>query len=462
MHRCSAPQSRNRRVRLLLLLLFPAIPGLVAQAQPTIYPTILYNGENIVTIKHPRGIERIRATSTRGVQPFAPNITGCPTEVNVRVLVLNSSPVETVNFTVFDCDGAFASVSVNSENWTIRHERSGPVMIGRDTCLQCFINTSDPREVDSIFVTNPQYRVIMPPKEDGKWIARGDDFKYQVCFRAERVENRTDTIRLAMRRGEPNGGLTHYTIEKPITTQSVPVPPPPPPPVISKKDSIRALLPPLTDPTTFRNIVMPTAESVGKGGAFAGSYDVVGLIGGYGITDRLTVVGGGSYVPAAISQLLVGTIGAKWEFLREGALSVAAGGHVGYSSIPESEITLAAPFTVASYGDRTARLNLAVGYTWKHHVTPFETFNRKAAVLAIGGDITLGRGFKMAAEGYVLESSGIAPVVVTARWFGERWAFDAGLGMDLANTEGLVFTSALGGTVEKLAIAPVVSLLWRW
>lgn len=445
-----------------LLPLLAAITGSVAQAQLSVYPSILYNGENIVTIKHPSGIERIRATSTRGVQPFAPNITGCPKQVDVRVLVLNPNPQETVTFTVFDCDGKFSTVDIISENWTIRHERSGPVMIGRDTCLQCFITTSDEREVDSIFSTNPQYRVIMPPKQDGKWIARGDDFKYQVCFRAERPETRTDTIRLAMRRGQPNGGLTHYVIEKPVTTVSVPVPPPPPPPKISKKDSIRALLPPLTDPTTFRNIIMPTAESLGKGRAFAGSYDVVGLIGGYGITDRLTVIGGGTYVPAAISQLLVGTVGAKWEFLREGEVSMAVGGHVGYSSIPESDITLAAPFAVASYGDRESRLNLAVGYTWKHHVTPFETFNRKAAVVGIGGDITLGRGFKMAAEGYILESSGIAPVVVSARWFGERWAFDAGLGADLANTEGLVFTSALGGAIKKVAIAPILSFLWRW
>lgn len=444
----------------LLLVQVAAINSVVAQVKT--YPTILYNGENIITIKHPQGIERIRAAGTRGVQPFAPNVTGCPKEVNVRVLVLNSSPQETVTFTVFDCNGNFSTIDITSENWTIRHERSGPVMIGRDTCLQCFISTSDDREVDSIFVANPQYRVIMPPKEHGKWIARGDDFKYQVCFRAERVETRTDTIRLAMRRGQPNGGLTQYTIEKPITTRSIPVPPPPPPPKVSKKDSIRALLPPLIDPTTFRNIIMPTAESLGKGKAFVGSYDVVGLIGGYGITDRITVLGGGTYVPAAISQLLVGTIGAKWEFLREGNLSFAVGGHIGYSSIPESDITLAAPFTVASYGDRESRLNLAVGYTWKHHVTPFETFNRKAAVLGIGGDITLARGFKMAAEGYVLESSGIAPVVVTARWFGERWAFDAGLGADLANTEGLVFTSTLGGKVEKVAIAPIVSFLWKW
>ncbi|MCC7437516.1 MAG: hypothetical protein IT211_03365 [Armatimonadetes bacterium] len=443
-------------------LLLATITIEVAQSQPTHYPTILYKGENRITIKHPKGIERVRATSTRGAQPFAPNITGCPNQVDVRVLVLDASPQEKVTFTVFDCDGNFFTFDIASENWTIRHERSGPVMIGGDTCLQCFITTSDEREVDSIFVTNPQYRVIMPPKQNGKWIARGDNFKYQVCFRAERVETRTDTVRLAMRRGQPNGGLTHYTIEKPITTRSVPVPPPPPPPKVSKKDSIRALLPPLTDPTTFRNVVMPTAESLGKGRAFVGSYDVAGLIGGYGITDRITVIGGGTYVPAAISQLLVGTIGAKWEFFREGELSIAVGGHVGYSSIPESDITLAAPFAVVSFGDRESRLNLAAGYSWKHHVTPFETFNRKAAVVGIGGDITLGRGFKMAAEGYVLESSGIAPVVISARWFGERWAFDAGLGADLANTEGLIFTSSLGGEIKKVAIAPILSFLWKW
>jgi len=448
-------------VPLLLLLL---VAPLVAQtgATTTYYPEKLYPGENVVTISNPSGIDRIQVRSTSQARVSAPDISGCPKEVNVRVTLQTAVGNESATFTVFDCNGGFSSHTISSESWTIRHEQTGNVWVGRDTCIQCEIRTVDPKVVDSITVTDPDLHVRMPSKTGGRWLAVGDQFKYQVCYQASQTETRTETIRLYIRREYPNGGLTQYTIEKPVTLHGVPPPEPPKPKPLSRRDSLAALLPPRIDPTTFRNIVMPTAEGVRKGRVFLASYDIAGILAGYGVTDELTVMGGGVFVPAAISRVVVGTVGAKYELAHAGDLRVAAGFQFGYSSVPESDITAYAPYGVVSYGDRENRISATFGYSWKRHVTPGETFDRNAALLAVGGDVTVGYGWKIVAETYMIESSGLAPLAATVRWFNDHLAIDAGLAVDLAAGANVKSTGTLSGEIDHLAVAPVISAMWVW
>jgi hypothetical protein len=433
--------------------------GAIAQ-EATYYPPRLYPGVNVVTITNPRGIDRITARSSRRTTVDVPSLNGCPTKVDVRITVNSSATGEEVDFTLFDCDGHFASQTLQSmENWTILHERTGRVELGRDTCLRCRIESSDDRIVDSIVVRDPRFTVRMPSPR-GPWrVEGGIPFNYQVCYRPTRVDTTTEMIRLYIRRDYASGGLTNYVIEKPIT--AVGVLPPEPKPVVRNEPQLPAL-PPLEDPTTFRNIVMPTAEPVEKGKFFLGTYDLAGWLAGYGATDRLTVIGGGAFVPEFIGRVAVGTIGGKYELVRTDQLRLAAGFQYGYSSTAESNISASTPFAVISYGDRRNRISLAAGYSWKHHTTPQESFERNASIVAIGGDFTIARGWKLAAETYMIESSGLAPLALTARYFTERFALDFGFGIDLSGGNDVRSTGTLSGEIRDLRIAPILSAIWVW
>jgi len=431
----------------------------VAQRQvagTTVYPDLLYPGENIITITNDDGIEKIRFRSTSNTRVTVPPISGCPRQVNITVHVDDATTNESLDLTFHNCNGEFASTALRAENWTIKREYTGRVEIGKDTCVECEIQTTDPKTVDSIVVNNPRFSVRMP-SGGPPWRAVASEFHYFVCYRPSREENFRETIKLYIRRSQPNGGLTHYVIEKPINAVGVP-PPPPPKPDPRPIDT----LPPLVDPTTFRNIVMPTAEALGQGRFFAGNYEVVGWLAGYGITDRATFLVGTAAVPKFISNLLVVTVGAKYEALSLGPLKVAVGYQYGFSSTDSSDITVSAPYGVVSYGDKRNRISLAGGYSWKHHKTKSESFDRNAAILALGGDMTIGRAWKLAAETYMIESSGLAPVAVTARWFQEHYALDFGLAVDLGGGNDVRGTGTFSGEIKDLRIAPIVSFIWKW
>lgn len=444
----------------MLLLLFscPVAMGQRRVGATTIYPDTLYPGDNIITIRNDRGIDKIRYRATSNTAVTLSATEGCPKQVDIRVHVDEATTSESIDLTLYDCGGGFATHHISTENWTIRRENTGRVQVGRDTCVPCRIETSHPRTVDSIVVNDPRFWVKVPPGGP-PWIAVGNDFRYEVCYRPAKVENVQETIRLYLRRGMPNGGLTHYVIEKPIIAAGVPPPPPPEP---EEPDTTGPALPPLEDPTTFRNIVMPTAESLGKGRFFVGNYDLIGLLAGYGVTEEATLLFGAAAVPEFISRLLVVTIGGKYEFLNNGPLRAAVGFQYGFTSTEESDISLSAPYGVISYGDRRNRISLAAGYSWKDHKTAEGTFDRNAYIVAIGGDVTLSRGWKLVSEIYVIESSGILPLVATSRWFGDRYAFDAGLAIDLSGGNDVRGTGSLSGEVRNIRLGPVISFLWKW
>jgi hypothetical protein len=205
----------------------------------------------------------------------------------------------------------------------------------------------------------------------------------------------------------------------------------------------------ITDPTTHRAILMPTARSIDSGKVFVSNYDLVGWLAGYGLSDRLTLLAGLLYLPRFINYNVVATAGGRYELYREGIVRGALGMQANYSRSDVSTIVLLSPYAVISLGDDDRRLSAALGYTWRHHTpTQGEPFDRQAAVLAIGGDYRIGRNWKIAAEGYLLESAGTQPLAVALRYFTNRFAIDAGLG--------------LGATDGVVRVAPVVAGTWVW
>jgi hypothetical protein len=457
-------------VRIIILcslvagVVFNAAPAWAQRgvSQPEFYPERIYPGENIITITSERGIERIVTAGSRFTTVSVPKIQECPKSVNVGVTVRRATTNEQVEFTVFDCDGRFTTHTISAENWTVREEFTGNIVVGKDTCLDCRIESGEGKLVDSIVVSDPRMHVEMPAPSNGPWQVQGGvDFHYRVCYRATEVDTSRESIRLYIRRQYPNGGLTHYVIEKPILAVGVL---PPPPKEQPKPRPRLPELPPLRDPTTFRNILMPTAEPVERGRFFVGTYDLAGWLAGYGVTERLTLMVGGAFVPEFISQLAMGTVGAKFEALHSDMLQGAVGFQYGYSSTAESDIAASTPYAVLSLGDHEQRISLAAGYTWKRHTlaSTKEVFDRNAAVVAIGGDLTVARGWKIAAETYFIESSGIAPVAVTVRRFGEHFAVDLGVGIDVSHVGSVTGTGTLSGEIRDLRIAPILSAIWVW
>lgn len=446
------------RLLFTLLLVFCAIVPLAAQprsATTTIYPTRLYPGENVITVTNAAGIDKIRFRASSHTTVEVPAISGCPRTIDVRISVNNATSGESVDLTVYDCNGTFGTQTLLAENWTIRREFTGEVEVGRDTCVMCEIVTTDEKMIDSIVVDNPLFRVVVPPGGP-PWRAIGPDFKYSVCYAPDSVGTLEEKIRIYVHRGQPNAGLTQYVIVKPITATAIPARE-----VVAEPEAVDTL-PPLEDPTTFRNILMPTAESAGNGRFFLGNYDLAGWIFGYGFTDEFTGLLGAVAVPDVISRLLVATVGGKYEVVHDSDIRMAVGFEYTLSSTAESDITVASPYALFSLGNRARRITVGAGYNWKHHRAGEQEFNRNAYVLTLGGDYTIARGWKVAAETYVIESSGLTPVVVTVRWFNERFAFDGGLFLDLAGSNDVRGTSTLSGEIRHLSILPTLSLIWTW
>ena len=197
---------------------------------------------------------------------------------------------------------------------------------------------------------------------------------------------------------------------------------------------------------------MPTARSIEEGKGFVASYDLAAVVAGYGLTDRITLLGGALYVPPGIGKALDLTAGGRYEFYREGVIRSAAGVQFNYSSTDSSDITLAAPYLVTSIGDDDSRATLLVGYSLRRHKpVNGDGFDRQALVLGVGGDYRIAHNWKIAAEGYLLQDSDYQPIIVTARYFTERFALDIGLGIN---------PQLLEGNIDGLGILPVVSGVW--
>ena len=449
---------------LLFFLLFCTVVADLSAQRTTLYPQILYRGPNVLTFSRPGGIEKIEIATSRYIvaERTTGFLTECPDTVSIDAIARSVTTSETLSATVYGCDGTTTEFNITTENWTIRPEFTGQVPMGGDSCLSCEIITSNPRFLDSITVTHPDLKVeidsvrVRSKGFSGYTVTAGYPFKYRVCYQPTRLGFGTDTILLHFRRTSPNGGHTSYTIAKPITWQGI-EPEVEEEPEVSEFDPDRP-----TDPTAFRNVLIPTATTQEVGDWFYGNYGLVGHLFGYVPTDRLTLFAGGAYVPDFIATFRLGTIGGKYEVVRDGQLSVAAGFQVALSSVTDSDIRTIAPYGIASYGTDRTRATLALGYGFKRHTIPTEVFDRNAFVVGIGAGTEIARGWKLNGELASIESSGILPFLITARKFGEKYAIDFGLGINLGGDSDVSFDTLLSGKANSLGIIPYLSGMWTF
>ncbi len=467
-----------------LLLLLLAVASVRAQPSDTapirIYPPAtfaapapLYPGWNVITVSSPSGIREVRVHhSGRYVTRVEGDgaISGCPRSHDIRVFLNTASVSDSVGIEVLDCEGRQAyQTQVLNVPWNLDRNDFGTVETGLRRCRTFEIRLqlgSGSMLLDSITVDDPHVSLRLPvelPTRVSQWRT----FTYTVCFRADKPGEYKFPVTTWMRREYPNGGLTTYPVADTGVVRVVNPASPVEPSVESPSELPPEVLSSVVDPTTFRSIAVPNAVLPPAGSIIAGDYDLLGVMGGYAISDNILLQAGGALPMPDDWGVVHGDMTAAWSvgfkvgFPLGDRFDVAGGYQFARSvfdqeitpDVTESRITLHAPYVAVSYGDDHSRLSLTGAYAFKHHQIPTGTFDTTAAILAIGGDREIGRGWKIAGEVAWMQTVDVVPVIATARYFTKQWAVDIGLAY-LGLTTG-------GGNEPNVPIAPVVSFVIR-
>jgi hypothetical protein len=426
---------RSLRVTALLVFVLVLAASAPLRAQGgglDVYPTELYSGDNVITIKHPDGIRRIAIVSaTPNLSIEGDGTLDCETSHDLHVYRATAHDAAMLRLLIVDCRGGRQEITLrDNTTWVLEIRNFGAVPTGERECMMFYIRSnreSEAETLDSVSVADPhvslRFFTTLPHS-----IRVGSTYQYEVCFRGTDPGFYKFPVVTWMRRGQPSGGMTTYAVAD--TGIVYVVLPPEPPPV------------PVADPTTFRTIAVPNAVIPPKGRAVVGVYDVLGVLAGYSITDNIMILGGGA-IPlpddwAGVRGQMFGaaSIGVKAGVALGDRWNIAAGYQFAKSiydeeatpGVTESAITVNAPWGAISYGDDDSRASLTFGYALKHHVKPLIEFDENAAIVAAGADYRFAHNWKVAAEVAYMQTLGVIPIVATARYFTDSYAIDAGLG----------------------------------
>lgn len=227
----------------------------------------------------------------------------------------------------------------------------------------------------------------------------------------------------------------------------------------------------ITDPTTFRSIMLPTSVVPKQGTVTTGIYDVLGLQAGYSITDNIMVLAGGTlplprrWLGATgydASWSSAWSVGGKYGVFVDSLLSLGGGYAFGKSYYDqditkelESIITFNTVWATAGYGTDDSRLNLYAGYAIKRHTTAFDgDFSANAVVLGIAYDYRFAPQWKITSEAFFMRTMSFLPISITARYFRSTDAFEIGF--------TVIGISANGSGQADIPIIPMLSWVKRW
>lgn len=431
----------------------------VMYGQASTYPTELYSGENIITFKAPAGIRSIEArfdsltasyTEIKGMGGVG-DLSGCPDSHKVQIRVNTVTQIYNAQFVVTDCNGIQTNVNLrNNQTWNLDEVPFPDAEVGDTICrpFQISLNGigTGGQFLDSISVPIPQVflRYSFPPPLQ---IRTGQNYRYNVCFVADKPGVYRFPVLTWMRRGQPADGYTNYAIADTGVIRVLPKRKGPNLSGIDIDTSGADNPEPVTDPTTFRSIAVPNAVIPPRGKWFVGNYDLLGWTGGYSVADELLLfVGGAPPLPddwAGINGDMFWAVGGGAKVgTGFGKLNIAAGYAFAVSTLDkeftvdelDSRITLNMPYAAVSYGTDDSRVSLTGGLALKQHSTwVFEDnhrveFDTTAYFVTLGGDYRFARHWKVAGEFALMQTLDVAPLLVTARYFTNRFALDAGLG----------------------------------
>lgn len=447
---------------ILALALFLCAAGTLRSQAVVSYPTELYSGENIITIKAPNGIRNIEAafdsataslTEIHGMGGIG-DLAGCPDSHKVQLRVNTASRPLAVRFIVTDCNGTGSLIVFTNRTWSLDEVPFPDAEVGDTICRPFQIGLTGLGGVeylDSISVMSPYAfaRYSFPPPLE---LSGGSTYRYNVCFIAGKPGVYKFPVITWIRRRQPADGYTNYAVadtgvvrvvtKRNIDLTNVPM------------DTGSNVLPeePVTDPTTFRSIAVPNAVIPPRGKTFVGSYDLLGLTAGYSVADELLLfVGGAPPLPddwGGINGDLFWAFGAGVKLGTElfDDFNIAGGYAFAMSTLDreftpdelDSRIRLHIPYASISYGNDDRRISATGGYAFKRHSTWIladphfgdyrKEYDTAAAFASLGGDYRFAKHWKVAAEGVFMQTLDLIPVMLTARYFTNSFAIDIGAG----------------------------------
>ncbi len=439
-----------------------------------------------------------------------PSFDRCATKASFSLFVERIDRSITVRFRVKKCGGGSERYSLSLQNtWNLFHENFGTVTLNDRPCHTFLVQADGGNFViDRVESPSRQFVIEYPFRAPPIEIIGRRTYRYSVCFTPTKVGRIKVPIYVHIRRDQPVGKYKTYIVadtayvnvvkgresrpDPPIQIQRPEPPPkprapkPPPggpktppvptpnlgfaepidgPPLVSEDHVVvlrepapveTVTLPtyerPIFDPTTFRRLLSPSARPIGEGKGFLASYDLAGLLAGYGVTDDLSLLAGGAWTPEGLGDFSAMSLGAKYLLVEEGDFLLSAGLQGNRTSTPASDVISVAPYVAADIGTRDYSVGGTVSYSWRRHLpsdTTIAPFERRALILGLGGDYRFARHWKIAAEGFFVSASEVEPVGLTLRWFNERIAVDAGVVLDLIPEDGVT-------------VAPLVSGVWTF
>ncbi len=172
------------------------VQGQQGKSKTTVYPTVLYPGENVLTFSNPDGIQEIKpmfdslTTSLMDIEVLDP-VADCPDSLRLRLKVNTVSQGLTVRFMVTDCNKKRRVFVLKNFKCILEEFTFPDVEVGDTVCQKFEIGLSDNEfgvrqyVLDSIVPSVPNAIVQVD-----SWpitINVGTIYSYTVCFVAREV-----------------------------------------------------------------------------------------------------------------------------------------------------------------------------------------------------------------------------------------------------------------------------------
>lgn len=208
-----------------------------------------------------------------------------------------------------------------------------------------------------------------------------------------------------------------------------------------------------------QTFITPNAHSFGEGHTFLASYMVAGLQLNHGVTDWLSINGGGVFAPFLPTPVLTGTAGLKVTPLQSEMFGIAAGVQGVYSEVVKVT-RIAFPYVVATYGGWESQFSILAGYSIKNEEDSVGfKYTAENALIAVAGALRVGENLKLMSELFFIQDFAIVPAVFSMRYFDKNLTIDAGVVVSLYTAGTARTTKTLGEYVfnTEFKLIPMVS-----
>lgn len=186
------------------------------------------------------------------------------------------------------------------------------------------------------------------------------------------------------------------------------------------------------NPNATRLFVGPTGRTLGRGQGFVADVDVVIASANVGLTDRITIGGGGLLIPTVTLWFVspkVGLIRGDQFNLSVGAVAGGIGGNGDFSTRRGDDIAGIA-YVAGTFGGTDHSLTLALG----NGFAGSKVSGRPAVML--GGETRVARRISLVSENYVIPALSAPLVSYGLRFMGEKIAVDLAF-FNIANSRAL-------------------------